>query len=310
MRRKGFTIVELLIVIVVIAILAAITIVAYNGIQNRAKASAAQAAASQAARKIALYAVEHNDQYPTSLEEAGIANTQGLQYSGGGSSFCVTATEQSVSYFQSNSAQAVAGACPGHGANGATAITNLVTNPSFEVNTSGWTFNTPALQNGAAGSGSNPASGNQGSKSLRFTFSAPGTMSGFGPYTTVNNLDATKQYVLSIWVRSNKPVSYAIIAERRNSAGTNIGSLGSGNTTLVANTWTRLQLTIPVTPNMDRLTFTSYGNYSAIAANDWIEWDGAMATEGGTLYEYADGASSNWVWTGTPHLSTSKGSPL
>ena len=36
-NTSGFTIVELLIVIVVIAILAAITIVAYNGIQQRAK---------------------------------------------------------------------------------------------------------------------------------------------------------------------------------------------------------------------------------------------------------------------------------
>ena len=36
-RNQGFTIVELLIVIVVIAILAAITIVAYNGIQQRAR---------------------------------------------------------------------------------------------------------------------------------------------------------------------------------------------------------------------------------------------------------------------------------
>jgi prepilin-type N-terminal cleavage/methylation domain-containing protein len=36
-NQKGFTIVELLIVIVVIGILAAITIVAYNGIQQRAR---------------------------------------------------------------------------------------------------------------------------------------------------------------------------------------------------------------------------------------------------------------------------------
>lgn len=35
-HNRGFTIVELLIVVVIIAILAAITIVAYNGIQNRA----------------------------------------------------------------------------------------------------------------------------------------------------------------------------------------------------------------------------------------------------------------------------------
>lgn len=38
-KQTGFTIVELLIVVVVIAILAAITIVAYNGIQTRAQQS-------------------------------------------------------------------------------------------------------------------------------------------------------------------------------------------------------------------------------------------------------------------------------
>ena len=40
--KAGFTIVELLIVIVIIGILAAITVVAYNGIQNRANDTAIQ----------------------------------------------------------------------------------------------------------------------------------------------------------------------------------------------------------------------------------------------------------------------------
>jgi len=40
--KRGFTIVELLIVVVVIAILAAISVIAYNGIQNRANDSAVE----------------------------------------------------------------------------------------------------------------------------------------------------------------------------------------------------------------------------------------------------------------------------
>lgn len=52
MNRKGFTIVELLIVIVVIAILAAISIVAYNGVQERATSSALRAEMSQLQRTI------------------------------------------------------------------------------------------------------------------------------------------------------------------------------------------------------------------------------------------------------------------
>lgn len=54
-RQKGFTIVELLIVIVVIAILAAISIVAYTGIQSRARTSAGQQLASQVAKKMEIY---------------------------------------------------------------------------------------------------------------------------------------------------------------------------------------------------------------------------------------------------------------
>jgi len=54
-NNKGFTIVELLIVIVVIAILAAISIVAYNGIQARSRTSAAAQAAAQVVKKAEIY---------------------------------------------------------------------------------------------------------------------------------------------------------------------------------------------------------------------------------------------------------------
>ena len=58
--QTGFTIVELLIVIVVIAILAAITIVTYNGIQDRSKDSAVQADLRNLAVRVSEYAATTN----------------------------------------------------------------------------------------------------------------------------------------------------------------------------------------------------------------------------------------------------------
>lgn len=76
--NRGFTIVELLIVIVVIAILAAITIVAYGGIQNRANDSAVSSDLAMIAKKAALYQAE-NDQYPlpSDLSALGLKVSKG-----------------------------------------------------------------------------------------------------------------------------------------------------------------------------------------------------------------------------------------
>lgn len=71
-QRSGFTIVELLIVIVVIAILAAITIVAYNGIQNRAYDTTIQSDLTNIAKKFQLEATTNGDVYPMPTASMGI----------------------------------------------------------------------------------------------------------------------------------------------------------------------------------------------------------------------------------------------
>ena len=77
-NSRGFTIVELLIVIVVIAILAAITIVAYNGIQQRANNSKTVAAVEAYVKAVGLYAAV-NGSHPVATSCLGVG------YSGG---FC------------------------------------------------------------------------------------------------------------------------------------------------------------------------------------------------------------------------------
>ena len=74
---QGFTIVELLIVIVVIAILAAISIVSYNGIQARARNTARLTMAENTIKLLELYKATYGD-YPTL--EAGKGYCVGTGY--------------------------------------------------------------------------------------------------------------------------------------------------------------------------------------------------------------------------------------
>lgn len=80
-NRQGFTIVELLIVIVVIAILAAISVAAYTGIQNRANDSAVQSDLSNFAKQIQLVAADTGN-FP-----AGGAVRVANSYTGSSTSF-------------------------------------------------------------------------------------------------------------------------------------------------------------------------------------------------------------------------------
>lgn len=84
-KNTGFTIVELLIVIVIIGILAALVIIAYTGIQNRAKTTKAHTNATTLDKKLEAYYADDtlgNGVYPLLVStvntmggSASLANT-------------------------------------------------------------------------------------------------------------------------------------------------------------------------------------------------------------------------------------------
>lgn len=122
--RQGFTIVELLIVIVVIAILAAVTIVAYNGVTGSAKQSAALSNAEQTGKKITVYALSNGVTLPTTLTTAGITNSGSTTYQYSintavtPNTFCLTTTSSGISSqvagTETGTNKPTLGPCPGH----------------------------------------------------------------------------------------------------------------------------------------------------------------------------------------------------
>ena len=114
-RTAGFTIVELLIVIVVIAILAAISVVAYNGIQNRAYDTTVQSDLTNFAKAMEIVKINNNDTYPygsefsksmgfTFTREAYMGDDQGstLRYcrNAGTNNYVMLARSKSGKYFK------------------------------------------------------------------------------------------------------------------------------------------------------------------------------------------------------------------
>lgn len=121
---KAFTIVELLIVIVIIAILATVTVVAFNGVQKRAESSSVAASLNQAAKKLELYNVS-NSAYPLTLGDAGVSNSDvTYQFTGSSASYCVTGTKGATSlYINNTQTNPTSGACAGHIINGSAPAT-------------------------------------------------------------------------------------------------------------------------------------------------------------------------------------------
>lgn len=122
-NTSGFTLVELLIVIVVIAVLASITLVVYKGIQDRAKAAVVQSDLSQAAKQLAMDKAVTGS-FPSNTGSAN--GGSGLRASSGTSyqytvdnvsnppTFCLSGVNGNQEFHITNSGATESGVCSGH----------------------------------------------------------------------------------------------------------------------------------------------------------------------------------------------------
>ena len=157
-HRHGFTIVELLIVIVIIGILAAITIVSFNGVSQRATAASLSSDLTNAAKQLKIDQVTLG-QFPATLAAAnsgaGVKTSNGavFQYTFSAAlpqAFCITATKGTVSYYIDQSGTATSGTCPGYVVGGG-GPANTFTSITWSLQASPGTTTWSALASSADG---------------------------------------------------------------------------------------------------------------------------------------------------------------
>ena len=292
--QRGFTIVELLIVIVIIGILAAITIVAYNGVTNRAKVTAIQSDLSQGVKQLEIAKIDSStSSYPASLPSS-IKASSGNVYTytpvPDQQSYCLQSANGSLNSFVTGSSTSPQ--------DGVCAITNRIPNPSFEAGTippwlTAMKNSDTALISSAQEYASNYA--------LAIT-------------TASNTVDSYVEYPLALTAGTYTVSAYVYLTTTGTTYSSRDAMLYNQNGGLSAtpgvvaydrtklNQWQRVSATFTTT-TAGTLGVRFYGGAGGVTYVDAI-----MVTSGTATYKYVDPIlSTTWTWAGTINNSASSG---
>ncbi len=314
--------------IVVIGILAAITLVAYNGIQGRAWLAATQSDLENAAKtletnKLAVAATSGVEGYPAAslttdfsgLVSAGVKLSNGSAFTAyivnnatNPANYCLTITNNNQVYSVSSTSSApIQGTC----------VTNLVANPQ-PVGTgagipAGWNSNWY---------GGGTATGNYSYADSAVTkvwtsisgiangevFMGAGTL---GPITPGVTYTATVQYMLqNIIGGTNGYVQPRF--QWYNSSGSLIQT-DVASTTFTVNSMNNQWVTVATTGTAPANAATAnyipfgQGSYGWIQVGTKIIVKNLLFGVGSKTVSFGNGSSSGWYWTGAPNASTSAG---
>lgn len=261
-NRQGFTIVELLIVIIVIAILATITLVAYNGMQTRALEGAMKADIRQAVNQLetnkALTGHYPSDDASANLSSSGDSE---LNYVAVDDGFCITVSNPKAStslrYRSAGNQIIAAGTCEDdeEEEEEEDPLPSAIAAWAFNENTGSTAASATGSHNGTLGFGASWASGRYGNATA---------FNGTGSRVTVPNaapLNLTGAMSIMAWVRPSRVETQAVIKKSENGATNGyeltlasngrpffrVNQMTSGNTyrvdgssELTLNSWTHL----------------------------------------------------------------------
>lgn len=340
-HRPAFTIVELVIVIVVVGILAAISIVSYAAVTQNAKVKSMEGDLQTAITELNTFRSEEGH-YPDDLAALQLTPSDGVSYQyaydSTNDAYCITASISGASlYAQSGSRKVKNGGCPGHGVNGEAPVTNLATNPratSFTVASdgAGWT-NGRYPSNGTytiqSGKTDGPVDGMRDTYA-RYTFTqVVGSSRGFhiignpeagSPGSLGLPVQAGETYTISGYLRSTRAAGTArILFGARFVDGSNawLGTTNNGtsidlpigSSATTPGAWVRPTLTVTAPAGAVRMQiYVRETNVSpSHSIGDMIEGTGLMITTGSELYEYRDGTYPGWIWNGSENAASSTG---
>ncbi len=331
--------------IVVIAILAAISVVAYRGIANNAEAAAIKANLSQAADRLELYRVDNGGYPPDQATLASLLKpdpsttlTYAVSNSANPPTYCLIATQGSQQFSVSSASNTPS-------AN--TCVINLATDPAATAynTTGGWGTGRWFGVNPAAGTYSLVANAADGplpgvSTYARKTWTtAPPTGGsgdtgiGYGDWGHRLAVAAGDVITMSGYVRVSRQANVNADAYLYDSSGANVvpagwadsrvnnngapsPGVGGGFVPAAPGVWTRIATTFTVPAGVAGIAVVlDRDSQGSNGAQDWQVGDtfdatSLMVTKGSTLYNYAEGNSPGWNWTGTPNASTSFGPAL
>jgi len=312
-HNQAFTIVEVLIVIIVIGILASITVISYNSIKDNANGEAVSTDLQTTASELTKYK-NQNGNFPSSsgvfTSSIKNANTSGdttytYFYSAGDNGYCLEAAGHDMTYhITDGSTDTVEGPCDA--VEPATTVTNRIKDPNVTV------LPTASMtMTGVTGDFAliNDSTAHSGTTYTRLTLTSSGgsVMEYILNSTSIDStLLPNTPYTLSVKLRSSKNITFDAQFSWTDGGGTT--TLDAAETLVTpANQWTTLALTgqasAPVT--VKARIVTAPGQSWSIG--DTFDFDSFMLTQGSTVYQYRDGTSAGWSWTGAANNSASTG---